>query len=379
MKSKLLLAQIVYLVFFVSGYSCTRIPDIEEEETVFANDPFSVAYKKGCTIIYYCQYVGEISFVFSNGQVEYVSYDRVPILTIGNNNHWCVNGNNTGISISVEPFISESNGFWVINGNKTNLKADLTEISENDIYLQCIIERLNYWEFCYSNNLQFKLDKNEEGLSLLYKNSKQYNNTMAFFGGSVGYGATVCRDYWEESLNLHITNYAKGGYGFCRKDNQIREFVDEVCDNNITYDIYMFWCSTNDMGCPVGDITSYSEKDNYSEEALSTQDGGINYCIKRIYETKPDAKILVLTSLPSFNTRGYEHEALIDGRTYLFQLVKGQKDCCENWGIPYYDQFYHTVFDNSNYQLFYWDATHPNNLGYDLIKIGQAIFIATAI
>lgn len=87
---------------------------------------------------------------------------------------------------------------------------------------------------------------------------------------------------------------------------------------------------------------------------------------------------MLFTSLRKFTGYGYQTGAENTSKNYLFQFVDVQMACCKKWGIPYLDQFYETPFNISNYTDYYNDYVHPNELGYDLIKENQALFIASA-
>jgi hypothetical protein len=232
-----------------------------------------------------------------------------------------------------------------------------------------IICSFSFWN-CSTSDNDVEVD--------FFLNSNQYGNTMAVFGGSVSNNASVCREYWAEKLNLKITNFAVPNYGFAKPGYLIRDIVDDVIENNPPFDIYLFWCSTNDLRYRIGEVDDYSSADGFDINNLNTQAGGINYCFYKILKTYPNAKIMLFTSLRSFSEIGYQTEAEDTSKKYLFQFVDIQIACCKKWGIPYLDQFYETPFNISNYTGYYKDDVHPNMSGYNLIKERQALFIASA-
>ena len=123
----------------------------------------------------------------------------------------------------------------------------------------------------------------------------------------------------------------------------------------------------------VGLYTNYTEFDDYDKEKLTTQAGGINYCIKRIYELNPNAVIYFFTSSKAFNDRGgydpYYNEGMV---TY----VEMQKKVCELHGIHVLDQFSLGGFNIYNKDLYYNDPIHMNELGYKKLGKLQVSFLA---
>lgn len=221
-------------------------------------------------------------------------------------------------------------------------------------------------------------DEFDSALKERFRKSNQYGNKAATFGGSVSLLAEPCREYWAKALHLEITDYSRSNAGFTRETNSIYDQVFAACaKTGSPYDLYLFWCSTNDINSDPGSPTDYTEHDGYDKGKLRTQSGGINQCIELILKYNPQAKILLFTSLKQFGDYGHQTMAEQD-RPYLFQHVDSQIQCCEMWGIPYLDQFYDCPFTIDNYTKYYKDLTHPNKEGYDLLKKRQAEFIANA-
>lgn len=208
--------------------------------------------------------------------------------------------------------------------------------------------------------------------------SPQYGNRLALFGGSVALLAKPCCEYWTNTLQLSITNFSVSGAGFATKGNLIAEQVSRAISGNYgSFDIYLFWCSTNDLHKEVGNSLDLSDFELTDVSANITQCRGINKCFQMIYDANPNAKIILFTSLRQFGDHGYTTTAL-DNDTYLFQLVDAQIDCCKLWNIPYLDQFYTCPFNIDNYNYYYKDKVHPTNKGYELIMKNQAAFIANS-
>ena len=150
-------------------------------------------------------------------------------------------------------------------------------------------------------------------------------------------------------FGLTITNYGVPGAGFSSlQGKSMQQQVDEAD----VFDIYILWASTNDYtnNREVGSYTDYTEFDNYNTEKLTTQAGGINYCIKKIYEINPNATIYFFTSSKAFNDRGAYDPFYSEG---MVQHVNMQKMICALHGIPVLDQFLLGGYNIYNKDLFW--------------------------
>lgn len=88
-------------------------------------------------------------------------------------------------------------------------------------------------------------------------------------------------------------------------------------------------------------------------------------------------KLFFFSSLKAFDAYGYstDNDA---GQLSLFQYVEGQILICQQNGIPILDQFTSFPFNKDNYQSYYKDLIHPNDLGYETIMHRQTVFLANA-
>jgi hypothetical protein len=210
--------------------------------------------------------------------------------------------------------------------------------------------------------------------TLSFKESFNYGKSVAVFGGSVSVipASDSAKILWEKYLGLTITNYGVPGAGFSLlQGKSLQQQVDEAG----LFDIYILWASTNDYTNrrEIGSYMDYTEFDGYDKGKLTTQAGGINYCIKRIYEINPQAIIYFFTSSKAFNDRGaydpfYEHG--------MVQYVEMQKMICELHGIPFLDQFTLGGYNIFNKDLYYRDPIHMNTLGYKRLGELQVSFLA---
>ena len=206
------------------------------------------------------------------------------------------------------------------------------------------------------------------------KASYNYGKSVAVFWGSVSVipASDSAKNMWKEHLGMNVTNYGVGGAGFSSlQGKSLQQQVDEAGVS----DIYIFWASTNDYTNKreVGSYTDYTEFDNFDTNKLITQAGGINYCIKKIYELNPNATIYFFTSSKAFNDRGAYDPQVADGMVHHVDM---QKQICELHGIPYLDQFTLGGYNVYNKHLYYVDPIHMNGAGYQKLGELQVAFLA---
>ena len=210
--------------------------------------------------------------------------------------------------------------------------------------------------------------------TLTFKESFNYGKSVAVFGGSVSVitASDSAKNMWNEYLGMRITNYGVPGAGFSSlQGKSVQQQVDEAGE----FDIYVLWASTNDYtnDRAVGSYTDYTEFDGYDNSKLISQAGGINYCIKRIYELNPNADIYFFTSSKAFIDRGGYDPFFANG---MNQYVEMQKEVCSLHGIPVLDQFSLGGYNIYNKHLYYRDAIHMNALGYKKLGELQVPFLA---
>lgn len=207
-----------------------------------------------------------------------------------------------------------------------------------------------------------------------FKKSFNYEKSVAVFGGSVSVipDSDNAKMMWKKYLGMTITNYGVSGAGFSSlQGKSLQQQVDEAG----IFDIYILWASTNDYTNhrDVGSYTDYTEFDGFDKEKLISQAGGINYCIKKIYELNPKAIIYFFTSSKAFNDIGGYDPFYAGG---MNQYVEMQKKVCELHGIPVLDQFFLGGYNIYNKELYYRDAIHMNALGYKKLGELQVSFLA---
>ncbi len=205
-------------------------------------------------------------------------------------------------------------------------------------------------------------------------NSLNYGKSVAVFGGSVSVipPSDSAKVMWKQYLGMTVTNYGVGGAGFSSlQGKSLQQQVDEA----EVFDIYVLWASTNDYTGhrAIGSYTDYTEFDNYDKKKLTSQAGGINYCIKKIYELNPNALIYFFTSSKAFSERGGYDPFYAKG---MNEYVEVQKQVCALHGIPVLDQFTLGGYNIYNKSLYYHDPIHMNVTGYKKLGELQVAFLA---
>ena len=214
-----------------------------------------------------------------------------------------------------------------------------------------------------------------------YKGHKNDGKSIAVFGGSLSVNneSDAAKQLWANLLNAEVTTYGVGGAGFSSEQGYTLQ--RQVEDAGV-YDVYVLWASTNDYNNSreCGTWQDYTVYDNYDKRKLTTQCGGINYCIKTLLEKNPEAEIYFFTSLRFFGADAghnpFSQEPNKTGKTFA-DYIDGQKACCAYYGIPVLDQFNLQGINEFNVDLFYLgDKLHMNEDGYRRIGPVQAAFLA---
>jgi lysophospholipase L1-like esterase len=211
--------------------------------------------------------------------------------------------------------------------------------------------------------------------------SKNRGKTVAVFGGSLSVNkeSQAAKLMWREYLNMQVTDYGHGGYGFSSLQGSI---INQV-DGAKPHDIYILWASTNDYtnNREPGSPSDYTAADGFDRAKLVTQCGGLNYCIAKLRDINPKATIYIFGSLPFWwNTGGYDPASTEVNKTghnfaYYTEL---QKQVAEMQGVKFFDQFQLPVLDIHTKDRYYLsDNLHMNYNGYANVGLYQLHFLAT--
>ncbi len=214
-----------------------------------------------------------------------------------------------------------------------------------------------------------------------YRASKNFGKRIAVFGGSLSVNpeSDSAKQMWADLLGAEVVTYGVGGAGFSYDQGCTLQWQVDTAG---VYDVYVLWASTNDYtnSRECGTWQDYTAYDNYDESKLTTQCGGINYCIRKLLEKNPRAEIYFFTSLRFFGQDAghnpFSTEPNKTGKTFA-EYIQGQKDCCAYYGIPVLDQFNLQGINEFNMTEYYkGDKLHMNEDGYRKIGPVQAAFLA---
>lgn len=213
-----------------------------------------------------------------------------------------------------------------------------------------------------------------------YEFSSLYGKKCAVFGGSFSRipQSEAAKNVWKEKLGLQVTTYGVNGMGFCKGTG--KEFIPWQVDKAVAkdnYDIFVLWASTNDFArdLPIGTYKDYTKYDNFDESKLYTQCGGINYCIKKIYDSNPLARIYFFTTFQSQRWDDRSDDPFYVGeKGKAFDYVKAQKECCAYWAVPCFDMFECTPINEYTKNVYVQpDGLHLTEACYE--KIGETMMM----
>ena len=95
--------------------------------------------------------------------------------------------------------------------------------------------------------------------------SKNRGKSVAVFGGSLSVNreSQAAKLMWREYLNMQVTDYGHGGYGFSSLQGSILDQVNRAKE----HDIYILWASTNDYtnNREPGTPQDYTEADGFDK------------------------------------------------------------------------------------------------------------------
>lgn len=157
------------------------------------------------------------------------------------------------------------------------------------------------------------------------------NLRIGIFGGSqsISSYARPVKQKWESMFHAEVTDCGKvgAGYGLWQQNN-----VPVQIAANKPFDVYIFWCSTNDAGAL--DIALDDENDP------NTQSGGLRRSVEWAKGKNPDALIFLFTSISV-------PQPWLQAR--LPHFVDKQIRFCSEHGIPFVDQFRDNVLEPSDF------------------------------
>ena len=223
--------------------------------------------------------------------------------------------------------------------------------------------------YMFGKNLSFNDYQREEIKEIAGTQGNKLENKILFnFGDSIaagdgnngkGYAKLLGKKY-----GLVVTDFAKGGATLGdTTSNNITSQVDSAIANGVNPDYILIEGGTNDIVNSVA-LGSIANDYNITNFVKTTTSGGLEYCLYKLKETYPNAKI-VFVSVHKMGSRDYTKQ------------TECQKRCieiCNKWGVPVAD-----IGNSGNLNTFLpcmhkftnptssqpnGDRTHPNDLGY---------------
>ena len=236
-----------------------------------------------------------------------------------------------------------------------------------------------------------------KGAKGIYTSSNNANKKIAVCGDSVAAnpGGEIGKEKLRNRLGCTVDTFAVPGAGFsynatptwitANNVSGVMQVEELVKAGSPTYDIFLLSGTLNDPvthNKAVGSIThckpylKSGALPDFTDPNLDTMLGAFNFCIQRIYEKNPKAKIVIstmgkmfLTSPTSgFNTAaGYDINSIstnTTGSTY-YQYVQALRLLGESWGIPVVDMYSKAGINEFNKAVTMLDAYHPSDRGYE--------------
>lgn len=346
--------------------------ELEEIKAELANQKALIeALQKNSTITSIEQGEGKYTIHFSDGQSITLSNGKTPVITIGENENWFINGVDTGKPSKGEdgqdgengtdgetPTIEiGENGNWFINGTDTGIKAE--GIDGNDApTIISIINDANELVFIFSDNSQISVP-------LSTKQYPHYGKKLFCVGDSY----TLLGKYFK--LLIETTKLNKIGDTGSKGNGQVltnySKFILEDAEIIKDADFITILGGVNDYlhgGERIG--TFDDEPGTYSVY------GAIKQIIKTTMEINPRATV-VFFSQPECGKYGNQPidttppAENMNGLT-MANIAEAMEDCCKKLGVPCCNT-HSTLWNFYQLDIYTYDKLHPNQLGAD--KLGK--------
>lgn len=234
------------------------------------------------------------------------------------------------------------------------------------------------------------------GVKIPYRERPNANANVVVCGDSVSQNPET--EIWKENIRCllggRVDTYGVGGAGWSinanptwvtpRKVSGVYQVEELVKASSKVYDVYCLSCTLNDPITHNKDIGEHSfckpykktgDDPDLTDPDLDTMLGALNFCIQRIYEKNPSAKIVLATMNKCFltsPTNGFSVKAGYDpfdtstnshGKTY-YEYVEAVRKLGEVWGVPVVDAYSDGGNNEFNKSTRMKDQYHPTELGY---------------
>ena len=245
--------------------------------------------------------------------------------------------------------------------------------------------------FAFNTNMPIRVNG---ALQLPSRESYLVARTGGLFGDSICYGqingststAYKLQDVIAQELGIPCTNTANGGAKYCRTNDRTDSLCEKVADDDMAYDLAVYFAGTNDWGygMPLG-----TADDAASDAIGGTFCAAVKYCIETALTKNPDIQLAIVT--PIF--RSYHGTGGV-GNTYT--TIENQNgntlgDFCdalveigELYNVPVLDHRKNSPVNFYNYaSMLYNDGSghyiHPLDATYKIMNHKIAKWLATII
>lgn len=300
---KRLILLVLVSVFILSCEDDRWKQELENIKTELANQKQLIeALQQSSTVTNIEQGDGQYTINFSDGQSITLSNGKTPIITIGDNGNWYIDGVDTGKpsqghdgtngdTPSIE--IGE-NGNWIINGNNTGIKAEGVDGNDAPIIIG-IVKDYNNLTFLFSDNTQitcpFSINNNfydkeffslfdslgESGTwqdylvhlsGMFFEQEKNFNtySPISYGGSTTGVYGDVCGMTRAKNL-VNLSKERNVDYLFIENINDINYVSGGIISGNINDKP---WFNTNTYQIQINGLSSYSDVVNYWNDNFAT-------------------------------------------------------------------------------------------------------------
>lgn len=420
MKKYIFIFLACMVIFSCSKDDLSWQEEIESIKTELVNQKKLIeALQANANITSIKQEQGQYTISFSNGQSITLQNGSTPLITIGDNGNWFINGEDTGKPSSGEngkdgidgtngvngingadgmtPKIDIKDGCWFINGENTNIKAVGADGAngKDAPYITYIVEEFNNFVFTFSDKTTLRCSKRKVFSG---KNIVTFGDSVTEFGNypeligditgatiyKIGFGGCrmSMRNYTSKNMSWaydEISMYriaeSLRDRDFAEMESAIKYLKEEVKDDNSStfrkltnidfskVDICTIFFGTNDFtGC-----NRIGNKESVNPNELK---GAMNIVIKCLTEINPKMEIVFIAPTHRFfgADNSYNSDVVPNSiGLYLEDYSNAIEEQANYNHIACLNLYKNGGFNRYNHESFFVDGVHPNKDGYKRI------------
>ena len=338
--------------------------ELESIKNECANQKLLIeALQKGTYIVGIEQKEDSYTIKFSDGQSITLTNGKTPLINIGENGNWFIDGKDSGKpsygADGKSPEVSiGKNGNWFINGEDTGIKASGSD-GKDGLSIKSIIDNGDCISFEFNDGSIINVEKKPVILKV--------KGTWCSIGTSISWYNDHPNDKFTKGYQTRVMEKIKF-------DKFINLGVDggtilSLC-NNLTSipraDYYTIEHGINDWGKG----TAVGNMDDFMN-AEYTFYGYYRQVLDYIYNLNPKAKIILCTPRKGYGFGGYLPDHWYDANkkgNYLEEYANAIEDIADYMSLPVADFFRKSQANQQNLKYLSIDvALHPNDAGYQLM------------